>query len=143
MPASSGLDDARHIDLSRHHPEAFGVVFDRYFAEIHGYVARRLGTDVADDVASATFETAFRKRQQYEPDRGSARAWLYGIATNHISRHQRHEVRRYRALARSAVPRLAEGHEDEVAERVTAQAEHSRPPRRWRNFPLATGTSCC
>lgn len=46
----TGSDDARLVALSVADPDQFGAVFDRYFTEIHGYVAKRLGRDVADDV---------------------------------------------------------------------------------------------
>lgn len=139
MLAATARDDARNFELSHRDPEAFAVIFDRYFAEIHGHVARRLVTDVADDVAAETFETAFRKREQYEPDRGSARAWLYGIATNQICRHQRRELRRYRALARAAMP---------PHPRATRTGSPSGSPRRrstaglpspWRTCLQASG----
>jgi RNA polymerase sigma-70 factor (ECF subfamily) len=100
----------------------FGAVFDRYFAEIHGYVARRLGLGVADDLAAETFETAFRKRAQFDAERGSVRAWLYGIATRHIGHHRRREARFYQALQRTSPPVAVLGPEDLVPDRVSAQA---------------------
>jgi RNA polymerase sigma factor (sigma-70 family) len=117
-------DDVRQIQLSLQDPERFGAIFDRYFAEIHGYVARRLGDDAADDIAADTFLTAFRKRRRFDPSRGIVRAWLYGIATNHMSRYRRQEVREYRAMERSGVPAQDESHADRVADRVTAGAMH-------------------
>jgi DNA-directed RNA polymerase specialized sigma24 family protein len=39
-------------------PDDFGAVFDRYFGEIHGYAARRVGRDAAADIAADTFLTA-------------------------------------------------------------------------------------
>jgi DNA-directed RNA polymerase specialized sigma24 family protein len=65
--SSAGMrhDDARQVELSVRDPECFGVVFDRYFAEIHRYVARRLGRDAADDVAAEVFLTAFRSRRRF------------------------------------------------------------------------------
>jgi RNA polymerase sigma factor (sigma-70 family) len=117
-------DDVRQIQLSLQDPERFGVIFDRYFAEIHGYVARRLGDDAADDIAADTFLTAFRKRRRFDPGRGVVRAWLYGIATNHMSRYRRREVREYRAMERSGVLTQHESHADRVADRVTAGAMH-------------------
>jgi RNA polymerase sigma factor (sigma-70 family) len=117
-------DDVRQIQLSLQDPERFGVIFDRYFAEIHGYVARRLGGDAADDIAADTFLTAFRKRRRFDPGRGVVRAWLYGIATNHMSRYRRREVREYRAMERSGVLTQHESHADRVADRVTAGAMH-------------------
>jgi RNA polymerase sigma factor (sigma-70 family) len=115
-------DDVRQIQSSLQDPERFGVIFDRYFAEIHGYVARRLGCDAADDIAAETFLTAFRKRRRFDPGRGIVRAWLYGIATNHISRYRRREVRELRAVARSGTVAPDESHADRVADRVTAGA---------------------
>ena len=41
------VQDARDVELSLAEPDRFGVIFDRYFAEIHGYAARRLGRDAA------------------------------------------------------------------------------------------------
>ena len=113
-------DDAQQVELSLRDPERFGVVFDRYFDEIHGYVTRRLGRDAADDVAAETFLTAFRSRRRFEASRGTVRAWLYGIVTNHISAYRRQEVRAYRARERADVQAAEEGHADRVAERVDA-----------------------
>jgi RNA polymerase sigma factor (sigma-70 family) len=115
-------DDAQQVELSLRDPECFGVVFDRYFAEIHGYVARRLGRDAADDVAAETFLTAFRSRRRFDASRGTVRAWLYGIVTNHMSAYHRQEVRAYRALERAGMRGAEEGHADRVAERVDAGA---------------------
>ena len=115
-------DDAREVACSLREPERFGIIFDRYFAEIHQYIARRLGSDAADDIAAETFLTAFRKRRRFDADRGIVRAWLYGIATNDMSRYQRRELRAGRAMARTGVPPPDEGHADRVADRVTAAA---------------------
>jgi RNA polymerase sigma factor (sigma-70 family) len=113
--------DAEVIMRSRQRPECFSLIFDRYFAQVHGYVARRIGTDLADDVAAETFLTAFRQRVRFEADRGEARAWLYGIATNLMHRHRRHEVRTYRALARLDTTASTDSHEERAAARVSAQ----------------------
>jgi RNA polymerase sigma factor (sigma-70 family) len=115
-------DDARDVELSLHDPDRFGVVFDRYFGEIHGYVARRIGGDAADDIAAETFLTAFRQRERFDAGRGSVRGWLYGIVTNHMSRYRRQEVRAYRAMARTGLLPPEEGHADRVVEKVAAGA---------------------
>lgn len=114
--------DAERVELSRSEPDEFGVIFDEYFAAIHSYLARRLGADVADDLAAETFETAFRKRGNFDASRGTVRAWLYGIATRELSQHGRGESRRLQALARTPVTVSADGHEDLVADKVSAQA---------------------
>jgi RNA polymerase sigma-70 factor (ECF subfamily) len=94
-------DDASVIARSRHDPEAFSALFARHAPTIQRYVTRRLGPDAADDVVAETFLLAFRQRDSYDPARADALPWLYGIATNLISRHRRDEIRLYRALART------------------------------------------
>lgn len=113
-------DDAQQVELSLRDPECFGVVFDRYFPEIHGYVAKRLGRDAADEVAAETFLTAFRSRRRFDASRGAVRAWLYGIATKHMSAYHRREMRAFRALERAGMDGAEQGHADRVAERVDA-----------------------
>ena len=80
--------------------EEFAEIFDRHASAVHHYLSRRVG-DLADDLLSETFLTAFRKRSDYRAERLDVRPWLYGIAGNLIRRHQRAEAARYRALARS------------------------------------------
>ena len=118
--------DAVLIERSLRHPERFEKVFDRHFAAIHGYIARRLGPGLADDVASETFLIAFDRRARYDLGQADAAPWLYGIASNLIARHRRAEVRRYRALARAGGEQTVEGHGDGVAGRLDAQALRSR-----------------
>jgi RNA polymerase sigma-70 factor (ECF subfamily) len=93
---------------------------------LHRYVARRLGSDVAEDIVAEVFLTAFRQRHRYQPSQPDARPWLYGIATNLIGRHRRAEVRMYRALARTGADPVTEPFTDEVEARVTA-AGTARP----------------
>jgi RNA polymerase sigma-70 factor (ECF subfamily) len=114
--------DAGVIERSLREPEAFAAIFDRYYAEIHGYVARRLGQGAADDTASETFLVAFARRERYDLAREGARPWLYGIASNLVARHHRAEQRRYRALARAGVDEVSDGQGDRADNRLDAQA---------------------
>lgn len=59
-------DDAAVIAESRRVPDRFGAVFDRHAVPVHGYIARRLGPDAADDLVAETFLVAFRKRADYD-----------------------------------------------------------------------------
>ncbi len=115
--------DAELIERSLHEPEAFAVLFDRYAADIHYYVARRLGTAAADDLVAETFLVAFRRRTTYDLRRPQARPWLYGIATTLIARQRRSEQRFYRALARTGVDPLPEPIADQVVRRVAVQGQ--------------------
>lgn len=99
---------------------AFSEIFDRYFPTIYRYVAGRLGTAAAEDVAAETFAVAFEQRDRFDPHRGSVRPWLFGIATNLVARHRRGEARHYRALARITDRPAAGSHEDRVLAAVAA-----------------------
>lgn len=76
----------------------FGTIFERYYDDIYRYVVARLGPDLGADVASAVFLVAFARRDRFVPQRGDARPWLFGIATNLIRNRRRREARRLRAL---------------------------------------------
>ncbi|MFI0410525.1 RNA polymerase sigma factor [Actinomadura sp. 3N508] len=124
-PPMGRVDDSAVLRSSLREPERFGEIFDAYFAEIHGYAARRLGPDAAADVASQTFLEAFRGRGRYDASRAAVRTWLYGIATNVIGKHRRAEVRGLRARERlGGVPDA--GHAERVDEQVSAQGLRGR-----------------
>ncbi|MFD1931096.1 MULTISPECIES: RNA polymerase sigma factor [Nonomuraea] len=119
-------DDAELIRRSHDDPEQFATLFDRYVRQIHRYVARRLGTQVADDIAAETFLIAFRRRAAYDVTQPLARPWLYGIATTLMARHRRDEERFLRALSRTGMDPLPEPMADTVIGRVAAQEEDRR-----------------
>jgi RNA polymerase sigma-70 factor, ECF subfamily len=58
--------DAAAIARSLESPGAFAGVFERHHAAIHRYLARRLGADLADELAAETFAVAFAKRGRYD-----------------------------------------------------------------------------
>ena len=92
-PLEMFTSDASAIRASRRRPEQFAVVFDRHFAAIHHYLARRAGREVADDLASLCFTVAFERRLTFDTTAQDARPWLYGIATNLLRDHWRSERR--------------------------------------------------
>ena len=103
-------------------PERFGEIYRAHFKEIYRYVAGRLGPEAADDLAAETFLVAFRRRHSFDPARGAVRPWLYGIATNVVAEHRRGETRRLRALGMVSAEAACDGHEDRVAEQLSAQS---------------------
>ena len=78
---------------------AFEQVFEQHFDGVYGYLARRIGPDLARDLASETFAAGFAARRKYDARRGEPRPWLFGIAQNLLRRHYRDEERRLAALA--------------------------------------------
>ena len=79
----------------------FERVFDRHHAVIHRFLRARVGLEVADDLASEVFTTAFRRRAAYDATWPDARPWLFGIAVNLLRAHRQSEERRLRAYARA------------------------------------------
>lgn len=101
--------DAHIIAASRVEPLVFADVFDRHYDAVHRYLARRVGSDLADDLAAETFTTAFDVRHRYDTAHPDARPWLFGIATNLLRHHHRGEARRLRAYARLDRPADPDG----------------------------------
>jgi RNA polymerase sigma-70 factor (ECF subfamily) len=63
------------------------VDFERLYRssrdDVYAYAAGLLRDQAAaEDVTAAAFERAYRKRSRFDANRGSARAWLFGIARN-------------------------------------------------------------
>jgi RNA polymerase sigma-70 factor (ECF subfamily) len=68
-------------------PDEVGIAFDQLYRssrdDVYAYAAGLLRDPVAaEDVTAMAFERAYRKRSRFDPRRGSARAWLFGIARN-------------------------------------------------------------
>ena len=82
-------------------PATFKVIFERRVDGIFRYLSFRAGQAAAEDLTAETFAHAFAGRSGYQPERGSVRSWLYGIATNVLRHHRRDELRRMEALTRA------------------------------------------
>jgi RNA polymerase sigma-70 factor, ECF subfamily len=80
-------------------PNAADVAFEALYREsrddLFAYVAGLLrDRSAAEDVTAQAFERAYRRRRTFDPDRGTMRAWLFGIARNaaldELRRRKRH-----------------------------------------------------
>jgi len=92
--------DAELFAASVRRPEVLAEIFDRHAPELLRYLTRRVGPHDAEDLLGDLFVVALERRSSFAADAGSARPWLYGIASNLLHRHRRDEVRFLRALAR-------------------------------------------
>src|SRR5205823_4750861 len=85
--------------------------------DVFGYVAALLrDRGAAEDVTAAAFERAYRKRRRFDSRRGTARAWLFGIARNAALDELRRRKRRAELPAEA---------EDVLAPSPAAEVEHS------------------
>jgi RNA polymerase sigma factor (sigma-70 family) len=114
-PRAANSDaDASLIAQSLARPQLFATIFNRHFDAVHGYLARRAGRDLADDLAAQTFTVAFERRASFRADLAeTARPWLFGIATNLLRNEHRAERRALSTLAELAVTTPAD-HQDSV-----------------------------
>jgi RNA polymerase sigma factor (sigma-70 family) len=113
-------------------PDQGRVAFEALYREsrddLYAYAAGLLrDRSAAEEVTSQAFERAWRKRRQIKPQRGSARAWLFGIARNaaldELRRRSRHAPlpdEPAEAPAHGRALRAAGGDPAEVAVRRTA-----------------------
>ncbi|MDQ3647947.1 MAG: sigma-70 family RNA polymerase sigma factor [Actinomycetota bacterium] len=86
-PRSRGVNEALARPLpaaaSPHESQSFEVLYERTFPRVYAYVASLLrDRAAAEDVTAQAFERAYRKRRGYRASRGTAEAWLFGIARN-------------------------------------------------------------
>jgi RNA polymerase sigma factor (sigma-70 family) len=103
---------------------------------VYRYVARRAGTEVADDVVADTFLIAFEHRDRFDLSVASALPWLFGIATNALNAHRRREARHLRALASSAEPEGIDGGLTQTDERADATHAMRLIAARVRALPV-------
>jgi RNA polymerase sigma factor (sigma-70 family) len=92
-------DDGAVFARSVAEPELFTVIFDRHYRSVYGYLSRRVGRVIADDLAAETFVLAFERRSSYDARVERALPWLLGIAVNLLAHHHRSEGRQLRAFA--------------------------------------------
>ncbi len=60
----------------------FALLYERRYPLIRGYLHRRVGPhpDLVLDLVAETFARALERREQFDPQRGTAVRWLVGIA---------------------------------------------------------------
>lgn len=78
----------------------FARLFDSHAPGLYRYLAARAGTSMADDLVSETFVLALRRRETFDPLRGSPQAWLFGIASNLLRHHHREQARHLAGVVR-------------------------------------------
>jgi len=96
------VTDAALIRSCVDHPAEFSLLYERHLAAVAGYLTRRVGGELAEDLTAEVFVRAFRARARFRPDHDTALPWLLGIANNLVADHRRAERRRLAALQRLA-----------------------------------------
>jgi RNA polymerase sigma-70 factor (ECF subfamily) len=107
---------------------SFAAVAESELDAVHRYLLFLTGNRaVAEDLTGETFEKAFRFWRRFDPGRGTARAWLCGIARTTALDHFRSEDRRRRReerfardLHESEEPSLGPGKLEAALEQLSA-----------------------
>lgn len=129
-------------------PDAFGELFDRHAGAVYSYLSLRLGDwAAAEDLTSAVFLQAWRRRAEVVFERASALPWLLGVANGLLRNEARARRRRAELLERvcavrdalPGTPGIEADHADAVADWVDSERQAAalraavgRLPRRER-----------
>ncbi len=84
IPRWMSTDPTDEELLLRGDAEGFALLYERRHPLLRAYLRRRLGghPDLVLDLVAEAFARALERREQFDPARGSASAWLIGIARN-------------------------------------------------------------
>src|SRR5262249_1301645 len=118
-------------------PGAFPEFYRRHVARVTGMGVRRFDNseDVADFVADVFLEV-LRSSAGFDPRRGTAVAWLYGVGSNvAIARHRRQARSRHAERQVSGRALLDPDDHTRVEERIDAAAELRRTYLAIQNLP--------
>ena len=111
------------------------AIYDAHGPLVYAISRKALGDDMAGEVTQEVFLSAWRGREQFDPERGSIAGWLVGISrrsiVDHVRRERRHRSRRAEEED-ATVAGVPDGWLDRVTERMvlaramTALSERSR-----------------
>jgi RNA polymerase sigma-70 factor (ECF subfamily) len=77
-------------------PEAFGLIYDRYFATVFRFIYFRVGNQqLTEDLVSETFLRALKRIGSFTWRGSDFGAWLVTIARNLVADHYKSARRRY------------------------------------------------
>jgi RNA polymerase sigma factor (sigma-70 family) len=122
---SVGVGTVMEISTSEPMTARFDALYRETASDVFAYVMTLLrDRTAAEDVTSAAFERAYRRQAGFDPQRGTQRAWLFGIARNAALDELRSRKRTAALLTDPEDPdgRRDDGPEDEAALRRAAVA---------------------
>lgn len=103
-PVSRALPPARRFVFSPPSPletrfaagdeSALAELYERHGSLVYTFCRRQLGSEGGRDATQEVFVAAWKARRRFDPERGSLRPWLMGIAKNKIVDAIRYRSRR-------------------------------------------------
>lgn len=80
------------IKEAKKNPEVFGLLYDKYYQPIFGYILKRTADmELTQDLTSQTFFKALKGLGRFRWQNVPFSAWLYRIATNEINSFYRQQ----------------------------------------------------
>ncbi len=118
--------DAELLALTPSVPDAFDVFYVRHGQAILAYLWRHTRSqDVALDLTSETFAVALESVARYDPAKGDARGWLFGIAK--ITMLASYRQQSAETAARRRFGLTVTGYSDEDWEQAEARIDAALP----------------
>lgn len=106
---------------------AFRMLWERFGAAVYSLCLRRLSEPgAAEDAAQEAFVNVWRHARSFDPQRGSAAAWLFAVTRNAAAQVARKASRR--ELALTVLPDDPVVHEEHTLLRLAVHAALTRIP---------------
>jgi RNA polymerase sigma-70 factor (ECF subfamily) len=109
--------------------DEFGAWVAPHLPALTALAVHQVGADSAEDVVQETLVRAWRRRETYDPTRGTPRAWLVGVL---LDRARRHRVRRPRPT--QVIERDPAQSPPDTATRIDVERAVDQLPRRQRQL---------
>jgi RNA polymerase sigma factor (sigma-70 family) len=134
VSVSSRSDEALLL-AARRDADAFADFYRRHARPLAGFLVRRTGdAEAAADLLAETFAAALKGLDRFDPARGDAVGWLYGIARHQLARRARRGAVEDRARRRLGMERLdlgdADLHAIEACDDATVALQSLPPDQR-------------
>jgi RNA polymerase sigma-70 factor (ECF subfamily) len=117
------VTDAELLAAARTDPDALATVYRRHSEAIDKWFRARVSSADAAELTAETFaQAALSIRRFRDPGHGSAKPWLYGIASNLLRRY--YELQRVETAARMRLGMPPRSFNDDLTNEI-AEREHA------------------
>jgi RNA polymerase sigma factor (sigma-70 family) len=122
-----GRDEQALLSEARSDAQAFAAFYRRFERSVLGFFMRATGrVELAADLTAETFARALESVESYDPARGQADQWLFGIARNVLGSSYREGRVESTARERIGLPQLVlDDHASEAIARLMEGGEEA------------------